>query len=152
MSLDLNDVIKIKEEYYRINSFSPNLLTGKVGFELINSFDNTLNPFNSSETIILASAEASREYAYVTNAGKMSVALTDLGDGKDWLSVSVNDNAVVVDFDANLSGSAREAMINVLNEDKTKEILIIARQLNGRVITMGDLYVKWGNTNITFND
>ena len=129
MSLDLNDVIKIKEEYYRINSFSPNLLTGKVGFELINSFDNTLNPFNSSETIILASAEASREYAYITNAGKMSVALTDLGDGKDWLSVSVNDNAVVVDFDANLSGSAREAMINVLNEDKTKEILIIARQL-----------------------
>ncbi len=129
MSLDLNDVIKIKEEYYRINSFSPNLLTGKVSFELINSFDNTLNPFNTNDTIILASAEASREYAYVTNAGKMSVALTDLGDGKDWLSVSVNDNAVVIDFDANLSGSAREAMINVLNEDKTKEILIIARQL-----------------------
>ena len=130
MSLDLNDVIKIKEEYYRINSFSPNLLTGKVSFELINSFDNTLNPFSSSETIILASAEASREYTYITNAGKMSVAVSGYGDGTGWLTATVENNSVVVDFDENLTGSTREALINILNEDKTKEIKIIARQLD----------------------
>ena len=152
MSLDLNDVIKIKEEYYRINSFSPNLLTGKVSFELINSFDNTLNPFSSSETIILASAEASREYTYITNAGKMSVAVSDYGYGTDWLTATVEDNAVAVDFDENLTGSTREALINILNEDKTKEIKIIARQLDGRDITMGDLYVNWGSETVTFND
>lgn len=129
MSLDLNDIIKIKEEYYRINSFSPNLLTGKVSFELINSFDNTLNPFNSSETIILASAEASREYTYITNAGKMSATVTDFGDGTSWLTVSVENNAVAVDFDENLTGNPREAIVNILNEEKTKEIKIIARQL-----------------------
>lgn len=44
LKLKLNDVLKIKEDYYRINSFTYNLMTGKTKFDLINSFDNTITP------------------------------------------------------------------------------------------------------------
>jgi hypothetical protein len=40
--LKLNDVLKIKEDYYRIDNYNLNLLTGEVRLNLINSFDNTI--------------------------------------------------------------------------------------------------------------
>jgi hypothetical protein len=40
--LKLNDVLKIKEDYYRIDNYNLNLLTGEVKLNLINSFDNTI--------------------------------------------------------------------------------------------------------------
>ena len=43
LKLKLNDVLEIKGNYYRINDFTYNLITGKAKFNLINSFDNVLN-------------------------------------------------------------------------------------------------------------
>lgn len=40
--LKLNDVLKIKEDYYRIDNYNLNLLTGETRLNLINSFDNTI--------------------------------------------------------------------------------------------------------------
>jgi len=42
-SLKLNDVLKIKDNYYRIDNFTLNLINGKSKLNLINSFDNTIN-------------------------------------------------------------------------------------------------------------
>ena len=41
--LKLNDVLKIKDNYYRIDNFTLNLINGKSKLNLINSFDNTIN-------------------------------------------------------------------------------------------------------------
>ena len=42
-ALKLNDVLKIKDNYYRIDNFTLNLINGKSKLNLINSFDNTIN-------------------------------------------------------------------------------------------------------------
>jgi hypothetical protein len=42
-SLKLNDVLRIKDNYYRIDNFTLNLINGKSKLNLINSFDNTIN-------------------------------------------------------------------------------------------------------------
>lgn len=42
--LQLNDVLKIKDNYYRIDNYNINLLTGEAKLNLINSFDNTITP------------------------------------------------------------------------------------------------------------
>jgi hypothetical protein len=43
-SLKLNDVLKIKDNYYRIDNFTLNLTNGISKLNLINSFDNTITP------------------------------------------------------------------------------------------------------------
>jgi len=40
--LALNDVLKIKDNYYRIDNYNINLLNGETKLNLINSFDNTI--------------------------------------------------------------------------------------------------------------
>ena len=38
LKLELNDVLQIKDNYYRIDNFTSNLITGDVDFNLVNSF------------------------------------------------------------------------------------------------------------------
>lgn len=143
MSLRLNDVIQIKDNFYRINSFNTNLVTGKVDFELINSFDNTLNYFDTSQTIVLSSQRASQETVYVNQLSNKDYAKVNLGDGSDWITVSDSGNLLVLDVDENNTGVERFMQINVQTKDKSKTKEIIVRQLNG--------FVTWDNEDITFD-
>lgn len=129
MSLDLNDVIQIKENFYRINSFETNLITGEVNLELINSFDNVLNPFDTTQTIIIASQRASQETAYINDLASKDYTATDIGYGNDWLTLSDSGNNLIIDVEENLTGSERFSQIVVQNKDKTKTKNIILRQL-----------------------
>ena len=45
-TLNLNDVLQIKDNFFRIDSFNTNLVTGDVEFNLINSFDNNINKYS----------------------------------------------------------------------------------------------------------
>ena len=47
LSLNLNDVIEIKEQYYRINKYNLNLVTGDCDFELYNIQNLDLTPLQS---------------------------------------------------------------------------------------------------------
>lgn len=143
MSLDLNDVIQIKDNFYRINSFNTNLITGKVSFELINSFDNTLNYFDTSQTLIIASQRASQETVYVNELGNKDYTLIDEGYGTSWITLSESGNLLVLDIDDNNTGAERYASITIQNTEKTKTKTVIVRQLNGNV--------TWDSEEITFD-
>ena len=95
--LRLNDILKIKGNYYRINKYNYNLLTDKTTFDLINSFDNTINGFRASSTIISVPFPAATEIINVTNAQSATILKVDLGSGTAWASVSFG--ATAADYD-----------------------------------------------------
>lgn len=46
-SINLNDVLEIKEDYYRIDSMDVNIITGEVKFKLLNAINLDLTPIYS---------------------------------------------------------------------------------------------------------
>ena len=115
LSLRLNDVIQIQEDYYRIDKFNTNLLSGKTSFELINSFDNTLAGFNADRTTIFTNYQAKTESIYVTNGGNFSFNKVDTGNGISWVTVSNVGSNVYFAFDVNLTGVQRSMQVEITN-------------------------------------
>lgn len=128
MSIGLNDVIQIKENFFRINSFTTNLQTGKVDFELINSFDNYITLFDTSSTIVIASARVSTESIYITNNETLTINKLDTGFGTDWVTARFQDDFLILDFEAN-TATERDLNITIQNPEKTKSKTITVIQL-----------------------
>ena len=146
MKLRLNDVIKIRNEYYRINSFTYNLMTNKIKFELINSFDNTLNGFVSSRTTILTDYTAKVESIFVTNLGNFSLLFSD----DSWISYTSSSGNIYFDIDENLTGVQRTTIATITNTDTLQEINVTIIQ-SPNVVTFGNEIILFGNTTITFD-
>jgi len=128
LKLGLNDVLQIKNNYYRINSYDINLTTKEVQFDLINSFDNTLNSFNANRTLIITDYTAKTESVYVTNLGNFSFNIIDTGFGDTWVSVtSVGDN-VYFAIDENATGLQRNLQVELTNLDSLQIITITIEQ------------------------
>ena len=125
LKLKLNDVLKIKENYYRLNDFTYNLMTGKTKLNLINSFDNTINGFVSNRTTILTDYTAKTESVYVTNFTNFSFILNDLGFGTSWVTDVYNvGNNIYFDIDENASGIERQLEVTLTNTDTLQTITI----------------------------
>lgn len=125
LKLKLNDVLKIKENYYRLNDFTYNLMTGKTKLNLINSFDNTINGFVSNRTTILTDYTAKTESIYVTNFTNFSFILNDLGFGTSWVTDVYNvGNNIYFDIDENASGIERQLEVTLTNTDTLQTITI----------------------------
>ena len=86
--LGLNDILYIKDRYYRISKDSYNLLTGKTDFELINSFDNTIAPFFLYPETISIEYRATSEKIFLTDASISTFVNNDLGHGTGWVTAS----------------------------------------------------------------
>jgi hypothetical protein len=124
LKLDLNDVIQIKNDYYRIENYNFNLFSGKTEFNLINSFDNTINAFSSDRTTINVNYQAQTESIYVTNGGNFSFNKVDLGNGVGWVTVSSIGSNVYFAFDENLTGNLRAMQVEIQNTETLQTILI----------------------------
>jgi hypothetical protein len=118
--LGLNDLIQIKSDYYRIDNFNTNLLTGEVEFNLINSFDNTIAGFFPDRTQIFVDYLAQQESIYVVNLTNFSYVKVDLGFGVGWVTVSSSGSNIFFDFDANdienSTASTREMTVTITND------------------------------------
>ena len=128
LKLSLNDVLQIKNNYYRINSFDVNLTICEVQFDLINSFDNTLNSFSADRTLIVTDANAKTESIYVTNLGNFSYNINDIGFGDDWVSVTSSGNNIYFSIDENLTGLPRAIEIEITNLDSLQIITVTIEQ------------------------
>ena len=126
-SLQLNDVIKIKEEYYRIDNYQTEITKGETTLNLINSFDNNLVGFNASQTIFITDSEANRQNAYLNKVSNNTITLIDNGFGTSWVSTSYNGNILNIDLDENTTLSDRTITIQLLEVDlkKTIDLIII---------------------------
>lgn len=149
LSLRLNDVIQIQEDYYRIDKFNTNLLSGKTSFELINSFDNTLAGFNADRTTIITNYQAKTESIYVTNGGNFSFNKVDTGNGISWVTVSNVDSNVYFAFDVNLTGVERSMQVEITNTLTLQVITVTLIQTDGAGITADNNVITADNTILT---
>mgnify|MGYP003632455458 CR=1 FL=1 len=112
--LDLNDVLFIKGNYYRIDKYAYNLLTGKTKLNLVNSFDNTINPFTASPLTINKDFGSIVQTVTITNSSGATNVKTDLGFGTAWITVntlSTVSNVFYLSLTENTTGLERSMRI-----------------------------------------
>ena len=120
LALKLNDVIKIKDDYFRIDTFTTNIVDRKCQLNLINSFDNTINPFDVNETIIFSDAKSGIRTVYVLGNSDFTATLSDTS----FASVTINGRLVLIDVDVNRTGVERSTILTIITEGKTITIPI----------------------------
>ena len=128
LNLELNDVLKIKGDYYRINKFTSNLITKDVKFDLINSFDNTINGFSATPTVFYIDKAVQQVSAYVTNLGSFSYNKVDQGSGVAWVTVTSTTNNVFFTMTENTTGADRDIFIDLIQAVTLQEIRIYINQ------------------------
>ena len=118
LGLELNDVIQIRSNYYRIDNYDLNLLTGDIDFNLVNSFDNEIGGFYPDNNEIVVDYQIQTVNVYVVNGGNMGVVEVDLGDGVGWTDITVSTNDIQIDFNSeNEALLERTVRLDVTNND-----------------------------------
>jgi hypothetical protein len=128
LKLELNDMLKIKDNYFRIDSFTTDLVSSQTSFKLVNSFDYTLGGFSTQTTNIQLSKEAQTYSAYVTNLGNYSINKIDSGFGIDWITVSDDGSGNLLFTVTENLGLRRYIFIDITNTDTNQTIQFYINQ------------------------
>jgi hypothetical protein len=120
LTIKLNDILKIKESYYRIDKYTANITNGKVELSLINSFDNTINPFTATETIVFSSAKSGIRSVYVRGTSEFTISLSD----DSWITATIDDRNIILEIDQNDTGLDRISILTIESGSKTITIPI----------------------------
>jgi hypothetical protein len=132
-SLSLNDLIQIKENYYRIDNYNLNLLNGHVEFNLINSFDNTIQGFSPTATSITVNYTAQAATTYVLNLNNYTAVKTDTGDGTGWVTITDFVSNLIFTFDESILWYDRTMQVVVTNTDTLQAFTLTLTQTFKRV-------------------
>jgi len=122
LKLQLNDVLRIKESYYRIDKYTFNLLTGKTSFELINSFDASIGGVVAPKGYY-TDYTAKTDKIYISNLSDASIDILSYGGGV-FLEVSKEGNLLVIDFEENPSADERGVYLKITNSKNTQTIYV----------------------------
>ncbi len=128
LKLKLNDIIFIKERYYRINDFIVNLNTRESTLNLTNVFDANFGLFIPSQTELRVNASAQEQRIYVANSEVMNITKLEIDSGTSWLTVVKDGMFLVFTFDENTSGLQRQMFVKVDN-GSSQEFQIYVNQL-----------------------
>jgi len=123
-NLSLDDVLKIDNNYFRINKYTINLTTGQTQLDLISSFGK-LNVFASERTTISVDFESQIESVFVLNGTNISVSLNDTGNGTGWVATSTVGQNVYFDFSENTSLAPRTVTATIENLNNPPENILI---------------------------
>jgi len=123
LKLKLNDILEIKNNYYRIDNYNLNLLSREISLNLINSFDTVINGFTSSLSELYADYRAQVQTVSVTNMGNPS--FNDYG--ATWLNITYEGNNVYYTFTEN-TGATRTTNTTITNLDTLQTIEIFVTQ------------------------
>jgi hypothetical protein len=145
-TLQLNDVIQIRENYYRIDNYNFNLLSGEVSLNLINSFDNTINGFNVDRQVIFCDWLEQIQSVYVTNLENFGYSSSEL-----WVTASNDGNIVYFNIDVNLTGLQRIATVTIINTATLQEVDVTISQ-SGNVITFDSEEITFDTTLISWDN
>ena len=151
LELELNDVIEIKGNYYRIDNYNLNLLTGKTDFTLINSFDNTISGFTPDRSEIITDYLEQRQSINVIGLSSFSTIKIDNGHGVNWVSISNLGTNIYFDLSENITGTARDMFIDVINDETLQEFQIYIGQ-NAKTITIDNNIITIDNNIITIDN
>ena len=126
LAVRLNDVLKIKENYYRIDKYTANITTKNVQLNLINSFDNTINPFATDGTIFFA--RGTNQTIFVKGNDSFTVSLIG---SPSWASRRVNGRVINIELEPNSTGIDRSVTVRITSGIKVidAEIIQFSNQL-----------------------
>lgn len=111
----LNDILFIKERYYRINDFTVNLTTRETTLNLMNTFETRFNEFAPSQSRVFLTSIPQTYGVYVTNGATMNIAKEDTGYGTGWATVTQDGYNINITVTDNAGPDARIMLINVDN-------------------------------------
>jgi hypothetical protein len=114
--LSLNDVLFIKDRYYRINDFTVDLTTRGATLNLMNTFENNFGIFAPSQSRIFLNSFGQTYGVYVSNAGTMTFTKIDGGFGTSWATVTQSGKNIIITVPSNTTGIERDMNIEVENE------------------------------------
>ena len=146
--LELNDVIRIGSNDYRINKYGYNILNGVTVLELINGFDNILGTgFLIPKSIVLNTDAQSLKYNVPNAKLGYTITLTDLGFGTNWVTVNTTGNVVMINVTQSL-----ETIRNVNIVFTGPEVYtVFLSQFGSPSITFDNNITTFDNTNITWD-
>ncbi len=148
ISMKLNDVLKIKEEFYRIDNFNQNLITGKTTLNLINAFDVVIGAFTPSRTDIFVDFNAQQESIFVTFLDDFSFVKQDTGHGTAFITVTSSGSNVFFDFTKNETGFERDMFIDFTDNPTGKTFTVYLNQ-EQKVVTVDSTIITVDSTLIT---
>ena len=144
--LQLNDILKIKSNFYRIDNYTTNLLDGKTSFDLVNNFQNISNAFNSNITQLNADFRNQIKSIYFSNLADYSYTFDD-----SWINFSsVSGSIMFFEFDENTTGFFRTTTGEITN-DLTAETITITFNQTPNIITV-DTTTITSDTNLITAD
>jgi hypothetical protein len=147
LQLKLNDILEIKNNYYRIDNFNINLLTRAVTLNLINAFDAVINGFTSNVNELIADYLEQTQSVSIPNIGNSTVAVDD----DTWLFATIEGTNVFVTFLQNNTGLPRFNNVTVTNLESLQTIEIFITQ-NGGVVEFDNDEITFDNLLITFDN
>jgi hypothetical protein len=145
--LKLNDILEIKNNYYRIDNFNINLLTRAVTLNLINAFDAVINGFTSNVNELIADYLEQTQSVSIPNIGNSTVAVDD----DTWLFATIEGTNVFVTFLQNNTGLPRFNNVTVTNLESLQTIEIFITQ-NAGVVEFDNDEITFDNLLITFDN
>ena len=123
--LQLNDTLEIKGNYYRIDKYSYNLLTGETTLNLINNFEKSIGIAPNAKAThprVTTSSIAGIETIQVTNLSGKTVSKIDTGSGTSWVTLTQSGNNLTMDISANTTISPRDMGIDLGNGSLTIDV------------------------------
>ena len=146
--LELNDVIRIGSNDYRINKYGYNILNGATVLELINGFDNILGTgFLIPKSIVLNTDAQSIKYNVPNAKLGYTIALTDLGFGTDWVTVNTTGDVVTINVTQSFETIRNLNIVFTGPEVYT----VFLSQFGSPSITFDNNITTFDNTNITWD-
>ena len=146
--LELNDVIRIGSNDYRINKYGYNILNGATVLELINGFDNILGTgFLIPKSIVLNTDAQSIKYNVPNAKLGYTIALTDLGFGTDWVTVNTTGDVVIINVTQSFETIRNLNIVFTGPEVYT----VFLSQFGSPSITFDNNITTFDNTNITWD-
>lgn len=147
--LQLNDILFIKERYYRINDFTVDLLTGEATLNLNNTFETNFGLFQPSQTSVYLNYKAQSYNVFVSNGSVMNIALENIGFGTSWATVIQSGSNIVITVTENVLTQNRDLFINVDN-GSGKSFQIYLNQDN-KIVTFDSTEITFDSDILTFD-
>lgn len=126
--LTLNDILQIKQDYYRIDNMNVNILKRTADLNLINAFDLVIGAFTPSSTSIYVDYTAQQASIYVTFLDNYTAVKLDTGDGTGWVTVSNTGSNVYFDFLENMTEFTRTMYVTFTNTDTAQTFDVYLNQ------------------------
>lgn len=151
--LSLNDLIKIKDDSYRINKYDLDLESGKVVFDLFNVFESDVKSITiGAQTYIYFESGTTTQSIEVANLEDQgyTATKTDVGFGTDWVTITSLGDTLTFTLDPN---DTVERQMNVLIESNANSSnFTIGIEQEAGTITFDTTALTWDTTNITFDN